>query len=279
MAFLVTKYSGEQEPFNVEKFTRSLKKAGADDELISALVQEVTTRTDLATTHDIYQFAFAQLEKKNRPVAARYSIKKALTELGPTGFPFEEFIARLFRHLGYETKTDLIIKGQCVDHEVDVVALHKEHHYMIECKFHAQGLKCDVKIPLYIQARFEDIDKAWHKNPKNDHKFQQAWIVTNTKFTTQAVEYAACVNINLLGWSYPLHDNLPELIDRFDLYPITTLTTLNSFQKQQLVENGIMLCRDIIKKQQVLKNLHFSDTEIREILQEAQGVCLLKQTP
>ena len=97
----VIKSSGEQEPFSVEKFQKSLRRSGADQEEIQQLTAYVEQAPDLKTTKDIYKYAFNHLRKKKPSVAVRYNLKNALSQLGPSGFPFEHFIAEIFKHYGF----------------------------------------------------------------------------------------------------------------------------------------------------------------------------------
>ena len=159
----VTKYSGEKAPFDMEKLRQSLQRSGAKEKVIDAVVEQVLPILyEGISTKEIYKKAFALLRKKERPAAARYNLKKALLQLGPTGFPFELYVAELLKAKGYETRTGQIVQGNCVQHEVDVIAQKAEKHFMVECKFHSdQGRRCDVKIPLYIQSRFKDVEAAW----------------------------------------------------------------------------------------------------------------------
>jgi len=275
--FYIRKASGEKELFDIRKFRRSLKKAGASDTLIKKLVTDIEKQPGLRNTREIYDFALSHLQEQSPPVAARYNIKRALLELGPAGFPFEQFVEKIFKAQGYETEQGLVVQGDCVEHEVDVVAMKEDKHYMIECKFHnRQGLKTDVKVTLYIKARFDDVEKAWVKKAEHGHKFHQAWIATNTKFTTQAIAYAECIGIQLLGWSYPQKNNLPELIDKFDLHPITALPSLSRQQKRAFIKNGFVLCRDAEKQKGLLKSLGFSDHQIKKLISELQAVCKIK---
>ena len=70
----------------------------------------------------------------------------------------EKYIAKIFQAWGYETLTDQTILGNCVSHEIDIIAWNNEKLIMVEAKFHNElGTKSDVKIALYIKARFEDL--------------------------------------------------------------------------------------------------------------------------
>src|SRR5579859_3895295 len=176
-AKLITKSSGITEPFSKEKFERSLRRSGARPEVITELTNYVMHAPDLKTTHDIYQYAYNRLRSHRPAVAARYSLKNALSELGPSGFPFEHFVAEIFKSQGYETSIDQKLQGRCVIHEVDIILRKNNETFMVECKFHQPQLHADVKVPLYIKSRFDDLTKS------NSYSFKQGWVVTNTRFT------------------------------------------------------------------------------------------------
>jgi hypothetical protein len=148
---------------------------------------------------------------------------------------------------------------------------------MVECKFHnLPGKKCDVKVTLYIQARFDDIKAQWQRHEATT-ELHQAWVVTNTKFTSEAIIYGQCVNMRLLGWSFPQQDNIAQLIDRLGLHPITALTCLTKREKKFLIQHGLVLCRQAQEHQYLFKQLHLNEKKIKQILEESEGVCTLKK--
>lgn len=278
MSFYIRKYSGETQLFNIKKFTASLQRAGASKGLIDQLVLEITALPSLCTTKDIYEFALLRLHKKNPAIAAHYNIKRALLDLGPSGFPFEHYVAALFTAQGYATKTHSVARGFCIEHELDVIAIKDHEHLMIECKFHnEQGLVCDVKVPLYIKARFDDVSKNWTNNG-DTHAVHKPVIVTNTRFSTQAIAYAECIGITLLGWSYPKSASLEILIDRFGLHPITALVSLDNRQKKLLIDNGLVLCRDVEQNQAALNSLSLSEQDKEHLMHEMRAVCAIKKS-
>lgn len=278
MTFYITKASGEKERFNLKKFRRSLKKAGAAPELINNIVEHVAIMRP-QSTREIYQYALSQLHKKDTSVAARYNLKEALIELGPAGFPFEKFIAHLLQAQGYTTKTNQIVHGTCVWHEVDIVAIKKNSERIIECKFHHRGVKSDVKVALYNKARFDDIYDAWKKNNNSSraHSHLAGWVVTNTKFTSIATQYAECVGLKLLSWTYPDKESLPALIDALGLHPITALTSLNRSQKRAFIQQGFVLCRDALRYKGILRNFGFSERKINRLIAQATDVCRIEE--
>lgn len=273
--YYIIKASGEKELFDPQKFTNSLVRAGASSEMINKILDEIKTKEKVfKTAKEIYRFAFALLGQYNKGIAGRYNLKNALYDLGPTGFPFERFVAQIFVAQNFAVKIDQIFKGRCISHEIDAVVKKDDHQFLVECKFHSrQGLKTDVKIPLYIKARFDDIKEHWIANPKQNGHFHQAWIFTNTKFTWDAIIYAKCVGICLVGWSYPEEDNLAQLIDKLGLHPITALTSINRYQKKILLQNEIVLCRQLCQEGTKLKTLGFQSNKISRIVAEAKAVC------
>ena len=268
----IVKASGETEPFAESKLRNSLKKAGASEEAIDAVVQDVIGRLrDGMTTKDIYSRAFSHLRRKERPTAGRYHMRMALMELGPTGRPFERFVGELLKSEGFGVEVARIVQGVCVKHEVDVVGAKDSRHIMVECKFHNQpGLRSDVKISLYVQARFEDVERQWKKQPNHGEKFHEVWLVTNTKLTSDATDYASCVGMHALGWNYPTEGSLQELVEQHNLHPLTCLTLLNRFQKQELLRQGFILCKDILDNQGTLRKIVGNAKRADEIAQEAR---------
>jgi Holliday junction resolvase len=201
----VIKSSGKRVKFSLSKLRSSLKRSGASKETIDSIID--TVRDELyqgISTNEIYNRAFALLKKKKSSLASRYKLKKAIYELGPTGFPFERFIKEVLTYSGYMAAVGEILQGKCVSHEIDVIAHKGKETTVVECKFHReQGLKCDVKVPLYIQSRFKDVEAYWVANKHNHTVLTQGWVVTNTRFTEDAIQYGRCCGLYLLSWDYP----------------------------------------------------------------------------
>lgn len=210
----VTKASGEFEPLSLDKVRSSLRRAGADAPVIDKILLQVKPALyDKIATAEIYRLVFSLYRQYRPRLAGHYGLKPALLNLGPSGHPFEDFIARLFEAMGYQTSLRQMVAGRCVSHEIDIIAQNRRDRFLIECKFHQRaGNKCDVKTALYVQARFEDIGQ------KHPGVYTGMWLVTNTKLTGQAVVYGRCRGLNLLAWRYPGTGGLEQLIDKFNLY-------------------------------------------------------------
>lgn len=272
---LIRKLSGDIEPFSYDKLKRSLKNAGASQEVINTVVAEIEKKLKSGmSTKEIYRLAYSFLRGTQKSLAARYSLKKAIFQMGPQGYPFERFVGKILKRSGYAVEVSKIIQGMCVDHEVDVVARKENKHFMIECKFHnQQGVKSDVKVALYIKARFDDIQSKLQTSSEHQTMFHQAWLVTNTKFTRDAIQYANCVKMKIIGWSHPKDKGLKNIIERSGLHPLTCLTGLSSFQKKELLQRGIVLCQEVRENQGLLNSVGVGNSKQEEILNEIKQVC------
>jgi len=271
----ILKMSGERVVFSKEKLRHSLVHSGAQKSTIDFVIQEIENNlNDDITTKEVYKKAYNLLRKKSRINASKYKLKQGIMELGPTGFPFENFIGELLKHQGYKTQVGVIVKGECVNHEVDVVAEKGNKHYMIECKFHSSfSTKCHVKNPLYIHSRFLDIEKQWKKQKNHENKFHQGWLVNNTRFSEDALKYGICAGLKLLSWDCPLGNSLKEQISLFGLYPITCLSTLNQQEKKLLLQKNIVLCKQLCSNPIVLNQIGIVGRKYERVLSNAKGLC------
>lgn len=270
---IVTKVSGLQDIYSVEKLRKSLAKSGAGKELTDSITREIESKLyNGISTKEIYRMAFGLLKKYSRGQAGRYTLKQAIMALGPSGFPFEQYITAIFEWQGYKTKVKLFLEGICIKYEIDVLAENEEHVLLIECKYHnKQGVFSDVKVPLYIHSRYRDVLEKWNKNiPK---KILEGLVVTNTKFSVDAIKYGTCAGLRMLGWNYPPQKSLSDLIDESRLYPVTCLTSLTGKEKENILGAGIVLCRDILKENELLRRTEISQSRITKIVGEIKELC------
>lgn len=274
----IIKATGEVSTFDISKLITSLKRSGASDELALQIATEIETSLyEGMRTKEIYKQAFALLKKHSRPTAARYKLKKAIMELGTSGFPFERYVAALLDSKGFKTEVGVIIDGQCVSHEIDVIAHKGDLHYICECKFHnRQDRNCNVKIPLYIHSRFKDVERSLKKSKGHQNKFHQGWIFTNTRFTADAMQYGKCVGLKLVGWDYPKNQGIKDLTDRAGIHPVTCLTTLTFREKKALLDLEIVHVKNLCNYPEVLDKIGMNKTRQKNILNEATQLCEIK---
>jgi hypothetical protein len=211
----VIKANGVREDFEPEKLRASLLRSGATEDAIATVMSHIMNELKPGmTTKEIYQHAYEVLSDYNKPVAQKYSLRRALMEMGPTGFPFEKLIAEILREKGFEALTGQTVLGGCVPHEVDVVAWNKKKLIMVEAKFHNElGTKSDLKVALYVKARIDDLKDNVYDYGGEDRKLTEGWLVTNTKFSSTAIHYGVCQNLVMIGWNYPEKGNLRDMIE------------------------------------------------------------------
>ena len=266
----VVKADGTLEPFSEEKVLDSIKRAGIPNELQMQVLSHVKSKLhDQIETWEVYHHISEFLGKSQFPYSkSRYSLKQAIMLLGPTGYPFEDYIAKILSARGYTTEVRQVLRGKCFMHEVDVVAKPKDASLtiMVEAKFHnSPGARSDVHVSMYTKGRFDDL--------KERYNFHEAWLMTNTKATIDAVTYAQCVGMKVISWSYPEEGSLRDLIETSGLYPITMLTNLSSADKFRLLQNHIVLCSDICSNHQLLDSLRLPPDVRKRTLEEISFIC------
>jgi len=273
----VTKFSGEVVVFDKEKLKHSLKKSGADDASVSKVMQHIENELyEGIPTKKIYRIAFQHLKSFSNVHAARYNLRSALQALGPAGFFFEKFIARVFEFEGYQAQTNIFLEGSCVSHELDIILKKHEEITMVECKFHgSQDAKTDVKVPMYILSRFNDLKNNTYTLFHSSVHIEKCCIVTNNRFTDDAIKFALCSNLQLLSWDYPLEKSLRKRIDEHQIYPVTCLTTLTVAEKDKLLMQNIITAKELIQHSNWLEKIGLSANRIKNVLREANQLCNL----
>ncbi|OYT30817.1 MAG: ATPase [Thermofilum sp. ex4484_79] len=260
----IIKASGKIEEYKPEKIYHSLIRTGVDESIARDIVSDVSkfVKNGMTTRH-IYQHTIRLLRERKMSYAQKYTLREAIMRLGPEGYPFEHYFAKILEDYGYTVKTNRVIRGKCVSHEIDIVAVKDGKRYLIECKYHNNfGTKTDVKVALYVYARFLDLEEY----------FDRAWIATNTKLSLDAIDYAKCVNMKVTAWHYPYNESLEKLIERKKLYPVTILFDLNDEMKLRLLKSGIVFLREFVNTDHKLLSLilGISPREVRQIVGRAR---------
>ncbi len=266
---IVVKKNGEQEPFSEEKVLRSMQRIGLAKHLQPMVLEHIKGKLHPnIETYEIFSHIREFLDQKDQKASLKFNLKQAIFDLGPTGFPFEQYMARVFEMQGYQTKVGEVVQGACVTHEIDIQIEKDGRREIVEAKFHnQQGVKTDVQVLLYTYARFLDIKEV---NPIDAN-----WVVTNTKLTGDAAHYAQCKGVKVIGWSYPENNNLQDFVEKPHLYPITILNTLSKQEKQSLLSGNIILCCDFLNtSDHELQDKYFLDQEtIRLTKEKSKMIC------
>lgn len=272
---LVTKASGELQEFDKDKLVRSLLQAGADGNIATQIKKEIQSwLIDGVSTQKIYAKAFQLLRKKKSVAAMRYRLKKAMFDLGPSGYPFEQLTGQIFAAQGYEVNVGEIVKGSCISHEMDVIATKGVVQHLVECKYSQDhGKNVSIQTPLYVKSRVDDIISV----RKKDFQFKEfrfsGWVVTNTRFSSDSIDYAQCVGLQLLSWDYPENKGLKDLITRYHMFPITVLQHLSLREKRWLMEQEVITCEQLYKQTEALNEFHLTTGKMQGLMQELQTIC------
>uniref|UniRef100_UPI00404A9719 restriction endonuclease n=1 Tax=Flavobacterium sp. TaxID=239 RepID=UPI00404A9719 len=266
----ITKYSGEIVNFKEEKLIKSMVSSGADVQTAKEILKEIEPQFyEGIPSKKIYKLAFQKLKTISKAHAARYSLKNGIMALGPAGFYFEKFISRLFELQDYTAITNLFLEGKCTSHEIDVLIKNDNRVAMVECKFHgSQEVKTDVKIPMYILSRFNDLKTTLINHFSSNEFITKCWLVTNNKFTSEAIKFGECSGLSLLSWDYPIDNALKDLVKKYKVYPITCLTTLTIAEKEVLLLQDVLTVYNLIHDKNGFAKLKLSQSRLKNVQNE-----------
>lgn len=266
----VLKAGGKIEPFDERKLRQSIRSIGIPEEFQNEVVAHVKSRLyDNIPTSEIFGHVSEFLQKSTYPYShTKYNLKKSIMDLGPTGYPFEDYVSEILKLEGYKTEVRQILKGKCIPHEIDIVAEKDNVKSIIECKFHnTPGTRSQIHVSLYTKARFDDV--------KENNGISEAWLITNTKITSDALSYALCSNMKIVSWDYPDKGSFRDLIEKHKLYPITTTTNLTQNQKQLLTTNHVVLAKDVYANPSSLDILGLPQDKKTSVLDECKFISSL----
>lgn len=248
----IIKNNGESVPFKPEKIAETLKRIGAKQELVNHVVQKVTSKVkDGMTTSEVYAIVRKELHKENRCIAHRYNLRAGLLKLGPAGFKFEKYVASILQAYKYSAEIpEEELPGLCVMHEVDVIAKTPSRTIMIEAKFRNRfDDTVTLKDVMATWARLIDLREG-SKAGKKCPYFDEAWVVTNGRFSDRAHQFGVCKGIQMIGWSNT-EQSLARMVDHAALYPITVLEHLKQWEFEAFSKKNILLCREITTRKPV----------------------------
>lgn len=268
---IVVKQTGEEEPYSEDKVRRSMNRVGVPDNLQPEVLSHIHSKFHggKLTTDEIFRHVLEYLEPRDRKSSVKFNLRDAIYGLGPTGYPFEKYLAEIFRRIGYKVETGVMMRGDCVTHEIDLLIEKEGERQIVEAKFHNHhDVKTDVQTALYTYARFLDV--------KEKNNISNVWLITNTRLTTDAIAYANCKGIPAIGWNYPEKGNLQDFVEGPKAYPITILTALSNQEKNRLIEKNVVLCSDLITKSEVdLSDPLIKNEDLKKAKEDALLVCPL----
>jgi len=263
----VIKYSGGIEPFEPQKIEYTIQEAGGSKKLAQEAVEEVKKNFHKnMKTEEILNLLLKFLEKEPG-VSERYDLKRAIMSLGPSGFPFETFFAHILNNYGYKTKVGEKLIENNIVYEIDIIA-QKIHgkKFMIECKYHNK---------LGTMTKIHHAEKTYRRFLKlKRYNFYQPWLATNTKCSSDTINYSKKVNLKITSWAYPKEESLRVFIERKKLYPITILKSLPNGIKEKLYNSKILIAKDLLKYdvKKLVQMTGLTEKETIEIIQKVKEI-------
>ena len=274
MTVYVTKFDGTQQPFDKNKIVRTCLRMGATRDVAESIAEEIETRIyDSIETKKILQMIFKRLRKHKPVIRHQIDLRKALSLLNPAP-DFERFIQLLLSEHNYEVTPNQIIRGRCVEHEVDAIARKNGKTCIVEVKHHHKyHTPTSLDVSRISRAVFEDVTEG-HELGLNNLKIDYALIVCNTKLSEHAKRYADCRGIRHIGWSSPPNHDLQTMIEEKKLYPITFLKGLNAETRKRLASKGIILLRQLTGKssKELRRQTGISKEKIESIIDKARTI-------
>jgi hypothetical protein len=272
---MIIKASGEKEEFDPVRLRNSLINAGAAGITADSVIKDINQWIKPGvTTRKIYSRAFALLKNYNSRSALFYRLKEAIFQLGPTGYPFEKFIGCIFERQGYKVETGVVVDGKCISHEMDVIAQKDSVQHLMECKYRLdQGKHISIQVPLYVRSRVDDVAALRSGLPEYKDFTFKGWVVTNTRFSHDSMQYSQCSGLNLLAWDYPVGSSLKDLIKKYGVYPVTILTGLTEDEVIYILDQGVVTCKGLYSSIHILDQLDMEDKRKKLVIQEIENIC------
>ncbi len=250
----IIKSDGNKEDFDWQKFHHSLLKSQIKPTTIDQLRQLMEPHLyNEIPTKEIYvltkEFLHRLGEKKGFYL---YQLREAIANLD--SIAFEKYIAQLLTEWKYTTLWNILVGGRCIEHQVDVVAKKGGKQLMVECKHHHNYHRdSGLGKIMELYARLQDVNQLEGpitystEEPVERMHFDQAWLITNTKLSYHAIQYADCKNIILTGWRFGHFLSLEHLSQDVNLYPLT-LIGLSTQESAELVPFNFVTTKDILEK-------------------------------
>jgi len=242
---LVTKANGQIVTFSEAKVANSMRRTGVDKKTIEEILRTIRPKfKSKMHTKEIYRLVNQELEKRKPWAAARFTLREAIVKMGPAGYNFEKYVAAILDAYGYKAETPEELQGACITHEVDVMAEKDGRTIFIEAKFrHDFRATIGIKDTMSTWTRFLDLVDG-SKVDLCPH-FDEAWLVTNARFTDQSLKFGHCKNMMMIGWNHPKERSFANMVDLDSLYPITIIGQLTKVELEKFAQADLMLCREI----------------------------------
>ncbi|MEM5874575.1 MAG: restriction endonuclease [Candidatus Aenigmatarchaeota archaeon] len=242
----VIKADGSKQLFDKEKIFYTCIRLGLTVQQAKKVSDEIERKIyDGIHTRKILGMVFKLASEYKPDLKFIMGLKESISLLRSKP-DFEKFIEKILKNLGYETKTNLIIEGKCIEHEIDIIAKSEKEFLMVEVKHHVNPHEpVPLDIFLKVNSVFQDIKEGFELK-KHNFNFTNVLIVCNTKVSQHAMRYGTCKGIKFIAWKYPKENSLEILIEKYKLYPITILKSIEIEETYKLCDAGILTLKDLI---------------------------------
>jgi hypothetical protein len=263
----VTKADGTSQPFEKGKIVRTCIRMHATPEIAEEIASRVEKNLyEGIPTKKIFQMVFAYLKRYRPELKGTKDLRTATSLLRPKP-DFEQFVAHLMQAEGYNVKTNRILQGACVDHEIDVIAEKSKEIIYIEVKHHAQPhIYTGLDVFLETNSAFEDL-KSGFSMGRHGTNFNKSMVVINTKISDHAKRYSTCQGIGAVAWKTPAEKSLEDMIEDHKMFPITILKGLDVFAFAKLADRGIVTLKQLVKADEI--SLHKETKIPLSVLEES----------
>ena len=270
----VIKANGSRQLFDKEKVVKTCLRMGANRQVAIEVAAKIEERLyDGITTARILQMIFRFLPKYKPATRHLIDLRKGLS-LMRSKPEFEVFVQLLLAHNGFEVSPNRLIKGRCVEHEVDAIARKGGIAYFVEAKHHTNyHTPTGLDESRIARAVLEDVVEGVSLGG-NGLKIDRAMIVTNTRYSEHAARYGECRGILQVGWSSPIDLDLRGMIEEKKLYPLTCLRGLRREAQEKLGNVGVVLMKQVIEEDlpRLARRTGLSQMVLGEVVKRARIV-------
>ncbi len=272
MSVFVTKANGSRQLFAKEKVVNTCFRMGVNRKIAEEIANKIEKRLfDGISTDKIFNMILRLLRKRKPSIRHLLDLRKGLSLMNSKS-EFEKFIQILLIENGYEVTPNRIIKGKCVEHEVDAIAKKNGITFFVEVKHHTKyHTSTGLDESRIARAVLEDVTEGFEFR-RNDLKIDRAMIITNTKFSDHARRYGECRDILQIGWNSPLDSSLQKMIEEKKLFPLTYLKDLGNQIKRKLSANGIILMKQLIEEEseELARRIGVSNKELETLINKVE---------
>jgi Holliday junction resolvase-like predicted endonuclease len=270
----VTKFDGRKQEFRKEKVVRTCLRMRATRKQAYAIAEKIESKLyEGITTKEILKMIFRYIKDYRPEVRHEIDLREAISLLRPKP-DFEVFVQLLLKAVGYDVDPNQLLRGRCVEHEIDAVAKKGDETILVEVKHHYNHhTYTGMDVCMVARSRLEDLNDGF-KLGYNKINFNKIMIVCNTKFSGHALRYSKCKGITNIGWKAPVKHGLEQMVEEKKLYPITFLKDLDRESERKLGYSGVVLLKQLVETDidKLCKMTRISRKKLSNLVEKAKKI-------